>query len=147
MVIILKEKKIIIEVSFMEVYMFNSITIEKEVSYMGRTDIYIIEQGDKSIPITHEVGGFMHKKEKPETNKLSHTDFRPIFDAFNDFDFTKAWKESGDLVGCDGWSLKCTISNVMSEISVKLWCPSESSETPETTKILQACEKVFSLFD
>ena len=127
--------------------MFNSITIEKEVSYMGRTDIYIIEHGDKSIPITHEVGGFMHKKEKTETKKLSHTDFRPIFDAFNDLDFTKAWKESGDLVGCDGWSLKCTISNVMSEISVKLWCPSESSETPETTKILQACEEVFSLFD
>lgn len=127
--------------------MFNSITIEKEVSYMGRTDIYIIEQGDKSIPITHEVGGFMHKKEKPETKKLSHTDFRPIFDTFNDLDFTKAWKESGDLVGCDGWSLKCTIPNVMSEISVKLLCPSESSETPETTKILQACEKVFSLFD
>ena len=50
--------------------MFNSITIEKEVSYIGRTDIYTIEQGDKSIPITHKVGGFMHKKVKPETTKL-----------------------------------------------------------------------------
>lgn len=127
--------------------MFNSIIIEKEVSYMGRTDIYTIEQGDKSIPITHEVCGFMHKKVKPEIKKITHTEFRPIFDAFDGLDFTKAWKESGDLVGCDGWTLKCTISNVMSETSVKLWCPSESSDTPETTKILQACEKVFSLFE
>ena len=127
--------------------MFNSITIEKEVSYMGRKDIYIIEQGDKSIPITHKVGGFMHKKVKSEIKKLSHTDFRPIFDAFNDLDFTKAWKESGDIVGYDGWTLKCTISNVSSEISVQLWCPSESPENPETTKLLKACEKVFDLFE
>ncbi|MCR5436897.1 MAG: hypothetical protein K6E97_07525 [Treponema sp.] len=127
--------------------MFNSITIEKEVSYMGRKDIYTIEQGDKSIPITHKVGGFMHKKEKAETKKLTHTDFRPIFDAFNELDFTKAWKESGDIVGYDGWTLKCTISNVSSETSVKLWCPAESPENPETTKLLQACEKVFSLFE
>ena len=127
--------------------MFNSITIEKKVSYIGRRDIYTIKQGDKSIPITHKVGGFMHKKEKAETKKLTHTDFRPIFDAFNDLDFTKAWKESGDIVGFDGWTLKCTISNVSTEISVQLWCPSDSPETPETTKILQACEKVFSLFE
>ena len=96
--------------------MFNSITIEKEVSYMGRKDIYTIEQGDKSISIKHKVGGFMHKKEKAETKKLTHTDFRPIFDAFNELDFTNAWKESGDIVGFDGWILKCTISNVSSEI-------------------------------
>ena len=127
--------------------MFNTITIEKEVSYMGRTDIYTIEQGDKSIPITHEVGGFMHKKVKPETKKLSHTEFRPIFDAFNDLDFTKAWKEAGDVVGLDGWTLKCTISNVSTEISVKLWCPLESNETPETSKLLKACNKVFDLFE
>ena len=127
--------------------MFNSITIEKKVSYMGRKDIYIIEQGDKSISIKHKVGGFMHKKVKPEIKKLSHIDSRPIFDAFNDLDFTKAWKESGDIVGYDGWTLKCTISNVNSEISIQLWCPSESSENPETTKLIQSCEKVFNLFE
>lgn len=127
--------------------MYNSITIEKEVSYIGRTDIYTIEHGDKSIPIIHEVGGFMHKKVKPEIKKLSHTDFRPIFAAFDALDFTKAWKEAGDLVGCDGWTLKCTISNVSSEISVKLWCPSNSPENPETNRLLQACYKVFDLFD
>ena len=89
----------------------------------------------------------MHKKVKPETKQLSHVEFRPIFETFNDLDFTKAWKESGDFIGCDGWTLKCTISNISSEISVKLWCPSDSPETPETTKLLHACEKVFSLFE
>ena len=114
---------------------------------MGRTDIYTIQQGDKSILITHKVGGFMHKKEKAEIKKLTHADFRPIFDAFNDLDFTKAWKESRDVVGMDGWTLKCTISNISSEISVQLWCPSESPENQETNKLLKACETVFSLFE
>ena len=127
--------------------MFNSITIKKEVSYIGRTDIYTIEQGDKSIPITHKVGGFMHKKVKPETKKLSHTDFRPIFDAFNALDFTKVWKESGDLAGFDGWTLECTIYHVSTEISIRLWCPEKDQSKPETTKLLEACEKVFSLFE
>ena len=127
--------------------MFNKITIERDVSYIGRNDTFIISQGDKSIPITHEVGGFMHKKVKPESKKLSHTEFRPIFDAFNVLDFTKVFQESGDLVGCDGWTLRCTISNVMSEISVQVWCPSESPEVPATTKLLQACNMVFDLFE
>ena len=86
-------------------------------------------------------------RKKAEIKKLSHTEFRPIYDAFDVLDFTNIYKESGDLVGYDGWTLKCTISNIMSEISVKLWCPSESPEKPETTKLLQACEKVFSLFE
>ena len=89
----------------------------------------------------------MHKKVKPETKKLSHTDFSPIYDAFNHLDFTKAWKESGDFAGCDGWTLKCTISNVSSEISVQLWCPEKDHSKPETTKLVEACEKVFSLFE
>ena len=124
-----------------------TITIKKEVSYMGRIDIYTIKYDDKSIPITHKVSGFMHKKVKPETKKLSHTDFSPIYDAFNHLDFTKAWKESGDFAGCDGWTLKCTISNVSSEISVQLWCPEKDHSKPETTKLVEACEKVFSLFE
>ena len=127
--------------------MSNSIIIEKEVSYMGRKDIYTIEQDDKSIPITHKVCGFMHKKVKTETKKLSHTDFQPIFDAFNNLDFTKAWQESGNLVGFDGWTLKCKIYHVATEISIRLWCPSKDGSIPETTKLLEACEKVFSLFE
>ena len=126
--------------------MYTSITIERDVSYIGRKDTFTIENGDNSIPITLEVGGFMHKKVKPVTKKLSHTDFCPILDAFNALDFTKVYQESGDLVGCDGWTLRCTISNVMSEISVQVWCPSESPEAPATTKLLQACNMVFDLF-
>ena len=126
--------------------MYN-ITIEKEVSYIGRTDTFTIGPDDKSIPITHEVGGFMHKKVKPETKKLSYTEYRPIEDAFKNIDFQKVFNESGDLVGCDGWTLKVTLSNIMSGISVSLWCPTESPETPETTKLLQACEMIFSLFE
>ena len=126
--------------------MYKSIIIEKNVPFVGKTDIYTIERDDKAIPITHKVGGFMHEKVKPEIKKLSHADFRPVFDAFNNLDFTKAWKESGDLVGFDGWTLKCQIYHVASEISISLWCPEKHHSKPETTKLLEACEKVFSLF-
>ena len=125
--------------------MYN-IKIETAASYVGKSDTYITEQGDKSISITHETKDFMHKKIKPDTKKLSYTEYRPIADAFENIDFQKVFKESGDLVGYDGWTLKVTLSNVMSGISVSLWCPSESPETPETTKLLQACDKVCSLF-
>ena len=43
--------------------MYN-ITIETAASYAGKSDTYTIEQGDKSIPVTHEVGGFMNKNVK-----------------------------------------------------------------------------------
>ena len=59
---------------------------------------------------------------------------------------TKVFKESSDLVGCDGWTLRCTISKCMSDISVMLWCPSKSREIPETTKLLKACDMVFKMF-
>ena len=126
--------------------MYN-IKIETASSYAGRTDTYTVEPDEKSITITHETGGFMHKNVKPETKKLSYTDFRPIEDAFNKLDFTKVFKESGDLAGFDGWTLQCTIGKIMSDISVLLWCPSKHKDTPETTKLLRACEKVFALFE
>ena len=126
--------------------MYN-ITIETAASYAGKSDTYTIEQGDKSIPVTHEADGFMNKNVKPETKKLSHTEYRPIADVFENIDFQKVFKESGDLVGYDGWTLKVTLSKVMSGISVSLWCPSEDPSKPETTKLLQACEKVCALFD
>ena len=122
-----------------------TITIEAAASYAGRIDTYTVKPDEKSVTITHEVSGFMNKNVKPETKKLSYTEFRPIKDAFNKLDFTKVFIESGDLSGCDGWTLQCTIGKTMSNISVLLWCPSKHKDTPETTKLLRACEKIFAL--
>lgn len=124
-----------------------NIKIETDASYAGRSDIYTTEQDENSISITHEVGGFMHKKAKPVTKKITHTEYQPIVDAFENIDFQKVFKESGDSFGCDGWTLKVTISKIMSGISVSLWCPSKNSEIPETTKLLRTCEKVWALFN
>lgn len=123
-----------------------NITIETEASYAGRTDIYTVESCEDKFTITHEIGGFMHKKEKTATKKLSAAEFKPIEDAFNKLDFTKVFIESGDNFGCDGWTLKCTIGKVISNISVLLWCPSSHQDIPETTKLLKACDMIFNLF-
>lgn len=123
------------------------ITIEKDVSYVGQKDIFIIEMGNQSIPIIHEVSGFMNNEIKPETKTLSNKDLSPIIDAFKNINFTQIfYNETQQLVGYDGWTLKCTISFYMSEISISLWCPSKDSNNPETTKLLQACERIFDLF-
>lgn len=126
--------------------MIHTIKIETESSYAGRSDTYTVEACGESITITHEIGGFMHKKVKPETKKVSTEEFSQIEAAFDKLDLTKIYKESGGNFGCDGWTLKCTIGQIMSNISVMLWCPSKHKEYPETTKLLRACDMIFSLF-
>lgn len=123
-----------------------NIKIETDASYAGRSDIYTAERDEKLISITHKVGGFMHKKDKPVTKKITDTEYQPIIEAFENIDFQKVFKESGDSFGCDGWCLKVTISKIMSGISVSLWCPSKNSAIPETTKLLKACDKIFDFF-
>ena len=127
--------------------MHESIILEKNVPFFSSTDIYTIEQRDNFIAIVHKVGGSMQKKIKPEVKRFSYADIRQFFDLFNNLDFTKAWRESGNLVGFDGWTLKCKIYHAATEISIRLWCPSKDESNPETTKLLDACEKVFSLFE
>ena len=123
-----------------------SITIKTEAAYAGRTDTYSVVTVDNTITIIHEVGGFMNKNVKPESKTLSDTEYSSFLDSFKNIDFQKVFHESGALVGCDGWTLTVTSSNVMSGISVSLWCPSEDPEKPETTKLLKACNKVCNYF-
>lgn len=123
-----------------------SIKIKTEAAYAGRTDTYTVAPEANSISITHEVGGFMNKNVKPENKTLSNTEYSSFLDSFKNIDFQKVFNESGELVGYDGWTLTVTFSNVMSGISVSLWCPSENPEKPETTKLLKVCNKICSLF-
>ena len=118
--------------------MHESIILEKNVPFFSSTDIYTIEQRDNFIAIVHKVGGSMQKKIKPEVKRFSYADIRQFFDLFNNLDFTKAWRESGNLVGFDGWTLKCKIYHAATEISIRLWCPSKDESNPETTKLLEA---------
>ena len=60
--------------------MYN-ITIETAASYAGKSDTYTIEQGDKSIPVTHEAGGFMNKNVKPKTKLVIAFNVNPFLEA------------------------------------------------------------------
>ena len=122
------------------------ITIEKDSSYAEHYDTFTIEQEEKSVSITHAAEGFMDKDVDSKTIKLPLADYSPIADVFENLDFPKILAESDVLMGYDGWILKCTISNGMTVVSVSLWCPSEDPSKPETTRLLQACEKVCALF-
>ena len=122
------------------------ITIEKDSSYAGHYDTFTIEPEEKSVSITHATEGFMDKDVDSKTIKLPLADYCPLVDVFENLDFPKILAESDVLMGYDGWILKCTISNGMTGVSVSLWCPSEDPSKPETTRLLQACEKVCALF-
>ena len=122
------------------------ITIENDSSYAGHYDTFTIEQEESSVSITHAAEGFMNMDVESKTIKLPLAEYGPIADVFENLDFPKILAESDVLMGYDGWILKCTISNGMTGVSVSLWCPSEDPSKTETTRLLQACEKVCALF-
>ena len=122
------------------------ITIEKDSSYAGHYDTITIEQEKSSVSIKYAAEGFMDKDVDSKTIKLPLTEYCPIANVFDNLDFPKILAENDVLVGYYGWILKCTISNGMTKVSVSLWCPSEDPSKPDTTKLLQACDKICALF-
>ena len=122
------------------------IKIENDVSYAGYHDIFTVEPGELSVSITHEATGFMNLDNNPKTIDMPLKEYKTIADTFENIDFKKILEESDVLMGYDGWILKCTISKGITDVSVSLWCPSKDPEKPETTKLLDACNKVCNLF-
>lgn len=122
------------------------ITIEIDSSYVGYYDTFTVEPDESTVSITHEAKGFRNKDVKPKTITMSLKEYAPINEIFNDVKFSKILEESDILRGYDGWVLKCTVSNGMTNILVSLWCPEEDPAKPETTKLLKACNKVCDLF-
>lgn len=124
----------------------NTIIIEADVGYLWKKEIYTVEGGDRSSAVTYETEGF-GKRKKPVTKKIPVSDYQKIADAFSDLDFSEICKESSDLMGCDGWTLKCTFRKGMTVLSIVLWCPSKDKSIPETTKLLEACDLVTGMFE
>lgn len=122
-----------------------TVIVEKAASFNSK-EIFTLERGDKSASVTHEVVADFEEKAKTATKKFSLTDSKKIFNAFAALDFSKIFKESGELIGCDGWTLRCTLRNGTNELAVELWCPCEDVSKPETTKLIKACELVESFF-
>ena len=123
------------------------ITIVKDSSYAGYLDTYTVEQNGPSVLLTHEAEGFMNLDKEPHTRELSLQESQTISKSFENINFYKILEESDILMGYDGWILKCTVSNGMTEVTVSLWCPDEDPSKPETTKLLKACEKLFTIFN
>ncbi len=122
------------------------ITIERDSSYAGLNDTFTVEPGETLVSITHETKGFMNKDEEQKTKNISLKKYTPINDVFENINFSKILEENDILIGYDGWILKCTVSNGMTEVTVSLWCPEKNPSKPETTKLLKACDKLFNLF-
>ena len=122
------------------------IKIERDSRYAGYYDTFTVEPDETSVLITHEAEGFMNKDVKPKTITMLLKDYTPINNVFENINFSKILEESDILNGYDGWILKCTVSNGMTEVTVSLWCPEEDPSKPETTKLLKACNKVCDLF-
>ena len=119
-----------------------TIIIEKQEGWKPR-EIFKVERGDDSSLVTHEFEDFY--KTKPVKKKIPVAEYQKIAALFEALDFLKIFKEGND--GLDGWTLQCTLQNGISAASVTIWCPEKDQSKPETTKLLEACEKVFSLFE
>ena len=115
-------------------------------NYIRDTEVFTLSSEFNSFLILHEKGNF---KETDEVDKktISKADFDKIAKAFSEINFTEVFNEQPDLMGLDGWILTCSIQNDTAKISAQIWCPEKDQSKPETTKLLEACEKVFSLFE
>lgn len=122
------------------------IKIVKDSSCAGYLDTFTVEQNGLSVLLTHEAEGFMNLEKEPHIRELSLQDPQTISKSFENINFYKNLEESDILMGDDGWILKCTVSNGMTEVTVSLWCPDKDPTKPETTKLLKACDKVCNLF-
>ena len=120
-----------------------TVIIEKEDGFRNK-ETYTLDP-DRCL-ISYEAEGF-NKKSKPVNKSISQTDAKKINEAFSALDFSKIFKETDDLLGCDGWTLTCTLEYRMNQVSVNVWCPNNSSTKPETSKLLQACKLFLNIFD
>lgn len=121
------------------------IKISKDSCYTGHIDTYTVEQEEDSVIIIHSGVGFSNYDLPSDIVKISLKEFKSIGDVFENINFDTILKESDVLNGYDGWILECTISNGMTKASVSLWCPEVDPAKTETTKLLQACEKICAL--
>ena len=119
-----------------------TVIIEKEDGFKNK-ETYTLDSDRCSL--SYEVEGF-NKKSKPVNKSISQTDAKKINEAFSALDFSKIFKETDDLLGCDGWTLTCTLEYRMNQVSVNVWCPNNSTTKPETTKLVKACELLESVF-
>lgn len=122
------------------------IKIVKDSSCAGYLDTFTVEQNGLSVLLTHEAEGFMNLEKEPHIRELSLQKPQTISKSFENINFYKILEESDILMGYDGWILKCTVSNGMTEVTVSLWCSDKDPTKPETTKLLKACDKVCNLF-
>ncbi len=120
-----------------------TVIVEKEDGFRNK-ETYTLYSDICSI--SYETEGF-NKKSKLLNKSISQTDAKKINDAFSALDFSKIFKETDDLLGCDGWTLTCTLEFRMNQVSVDVWCPNDSSKKPETTKLVKACELLESVFE
>lgn len=120
-----------------------TVIVEKEDGFRNK-ETYTLYSDRCSI--SYETEGF-NKKSKLLNKSISQTDAKKINEAFSALDFSKIFKETDDLLGCDGWTLTCTLEFRMNQVSVDIWCPNNSSKKPETTKLVKACELLESVFE
>lgn len=122
-----------------------TIKIEKGDNWKWK-DIIKISPGQKSASVTHSVNVF-DKKVEPVRKSITRNEYDALLSAFESVDFNKVYKENKDKEGLDGWTLSCEISNGIVHISVGVWAPSVDDPNPESLKFLEACNKVFKIFE
>ena len=115
-------------------------------NYNGDTDVFTLSSEFNEFLILHEKGNFNETDEVDEKT-ISKADFDKIAKAFFEINIIEVVNEQPDLMGLDGWILNCSIQNGTAKISARLWCPEKDQSKPETTKLLEACEKIFSFFE
>ena len=75
------------------------------------------------------------------------SDYNDILQSLQAINLDQVFKENEENIGLDGWTLSCSISHGVIHHEIAIWNPEKDALKTETTKFLQACDKVFALLD
>ena len=122
-----------------------NISIEKQVSWVGRTSISIQTDHKSALMYYHFRPSSEEQNEIKYEKRYSFARYEKIAALFESVDFSKVFNENRHQIGLDGWRINCSISSGFTRNTIDVWCPEKSEEKPETTKLLEACETMFGL--
>lgn len=107
-------------------------------------DVFSLSSGGEDSSITFYKDN-IKKIKKIKTVKISDDEFNKILDTIENLDYSLIYKEQPCGLGFDGWSLICTVRTGLTTLSIEVWCLEKKDNNPETNKMIEICEYVFSL--
>ncbi len=118
-------------------------TIEREtaeeitsISVMPNDKNALVSLNVENVPFSYN--------SKSIQKKISILEYAKLKDEVQTLSLEKIFHENLGSMFLDGWTLRFAVLSGSTELKIEVQCPEKSDAKPETTKLLDFCEKFFS---